>query len=199
MDSATSSAAGHRDLVTVDLRGMKPALLARAAARGLSASALVRDALAAAGVGETEEPAPPEAAGCGRPRVRIGLRLAADEARELAARAATAGLPIGAFVLAAVRANGGVLSADQREAQLAALTRSNAELAAVSRHLGHLTSLLRMGAVDAARQYRESLDTLNADVRAHLALSAELLSERWPKPSRHSTHSRRQHARPEVD
>jgi hypothetical protein len=177
MDSATSSGAAHRDLVTVDLRGMKPALLARAAARGVSASAVVREALAAAGVGEAPvEPGGGLMAAKDLGRVRVALRLAADEARELAARAAKAGLPVGAFVVAAVRASGDVPSAAERAVLVAALTRSNAELSATSRNMGHLSALLRHGAVDAARQYRESLDTVNADVRAHLTLAAGLFS-----------------------
>ncbi|MBZ8143168.1 hypothetical protein CLD22_25275 [Rubrivivax gelatinosus] len=54
-------------------------------------------------------------------------------------------------------------------------------MAVMSRNIAHLAALLRHGTVDAAKQYRESLDMLNKDVRTHLALSAEVLAERRPQ------------------
>ncbi|WP_200227317.1 hypothetical protein [Rubrivivax gelatinosus] len=160
---------------------MKPALTARAAARGVSASVVVREALAAAGVGEAPDGQAADSTPSPAGRVRVGMRLAVAEARELSARAAAAGLPVGAYVVAAMRAGGDVPSADQRAACIAALTRSNAEMAVMSRNIAHLAALLRHGTVDAAKQYRESLDMLNKDVRTHLALSAEVLAERRPQ------------------
>jgi hypothetical protein len=46
--------------------------------------------------------------------------------------------------------------------------------------MNHLTQLLRRGASEAARQYRERLDTLDADVRAHLDQAALTLAELSP-------------------
>jgi hypothetical protein len=67
-------------------------------------------------------------------------------------------------------------SAD-RSAGFAALSVSSTELALLSRDINHLTQLLRGGASEAARQYRERLDTLDADVRAHLDQAALTLAE----------------------
>jgi len=68
-----------------------------------------------------------------------------------------------------------VVPAAERRARVAALTRSNAELSTLSRNIAHLTALLKQGAVLAAQEYRQSLDALDGDVRAHLAMASELL------------------------
>ena len=46
----------------------------------------------------------------------------------------------------------------------------------LSRDINHLTHLLRQGNVEAAQPYRERLDTLDGDVRAHLEKTAAVLA-----------------------
>jgi hypothetical protein len=70
-----------------------------------------------------------------------------------------------------------VIASVDRAAATAALSVSMTELALLSRDINHLTQLLRRGASEAARQYRERLDTLDADVRAHLDQAALTLAE----------------------
>jgi hypothetical protein len=70
-----------------------------------------------------------------------------------------------------------VTASADRKVAAAALSQSSAELAVLSRDINHLTQLLRRGAMDAARQYRERLDHLDGDVRSHLDKAATVLAE----------------------
>jgi len=66
---------------------------------------------------------------------------------------------------------------------LAALIASNAELSTLSRNIYRLTALLRQANVEPARPYREMLDTLAGDVRAHLVLASGVLASLRPHRS----------------
>ncbi|MBE7416746.1 MAG: hypothetical protein HS128_03180 [Ideonella sp.] len=162
--------------MTIDLRGMKPALQARARARGVPVSVFVREALTRC-AGAVEAGAVESDVRTAR-RVRISLRLREDEARGLVHRARHAGRPLGAYVIDLARTGAEPEPAEQRARAVAALTRSNAELAALRRHIAHLTALLRQGDVRAAQEYRQRLETLDADVRAHLAVASKVLANR---------------------
>jgi hypothetical protein len=177
MNTSTSPSPAVRDLLTVDLRGMKAALCARAKARGVPVAVLVREALAREDLCEVEPIAHADAMANGARRVRVSLRLACTEARELAERARVAGRPVGAYIVELMRTGEAPPPAADRAAGIAALARSNAELATLSRHVAHLTALLRQGAVRAAREYRQTLDALDGDVRAHLALASTALAQ----------------------
>ena len=162
--------------MTIDLRGMKVSLQAHASARGLPISVFVRDALAQLiETGERTNVAPDSCAARTR-RVRVSLRLREDEARDLRQRARAAGRPLGAYVIELSRTGLRPISAEERNHAVAALTRSNAELASLRRDIAHLTALLRQGAVRAAQEYRRTLETLDADVRAHLTVVSRVLA-----------------------
>jgi hypothetical protein len=172
------------DFVTVDMRGMKGALVARAQADRVSVSVVVRRAVARelgyVDVSRVHEAADRPADVATR-MVKLSIRLTRAEAEQLAAGAHRAGLSRGAF-LAGLVANvpsltGGSAS---RPDCLAALNASCAELSTMSRNLHHLTTLLRQGEVRAAQEYRRMLDTLSDDVRAHLRLAAGTLAELRP-------------------
>ena len=176
------------EFVTVDMRGLKAALVARARAQRVSVSVLVRGAVERelGLVDATAEPAGAmhvTASAC--PIVKLSIRLTSGEAEQLAAGARQAGLSRGAF-LAGLLANVPSLSggAGSRLDCLAALTASSAELSTLSRDINHLTALLRRGEVRAAQEYRRMLDTLGNDVRAHLSLAASVLADLRPaRPS----------------
>jgi hypothetical protein len=166
------------DFVTVDMRGLKAALVARAKAQRVSVSVLVRGAvardlgLAADGAaGRKDEPiARPSSA----TTVKLSIRMTAEEARQLAAGARAACLSRGAY-LAGLVANVPVLSAGGGRAEhVATLIASSAELSTLSRSVQHLNALLRQANLEPARPYREMLDTLAGDVRRHLELSAHV-------------------------
>ncbi len=176
-----------QEFVTVDMRSLKAALVARAEVERLSVSAIVRRAvereLAPADVSATSVSAHPTA-GPIRPMVRLSLRLTAEEAGQLNAGARRADLSLGAF-LAGLLANVPALSAASagRPEYLAALTASSAELSTLNRNIHHLTVLLIQGQGRAAQEYRQMLDTLARDVRLHLSLAASALAELRPSRS----------------
>ena len=183
------------DFVTVDMRGLKAALVARARAERVSVSVLVRYALARE-LGQDKAGADHQAASAGATSsaasVKLSIRMTPEEAKQLAAGARSAGLSRGAY-LAGLIADVPVLSAGaSRTDHLASLIASSAELSTLSRNIHHLTSLLREGSVRAAQEYREMLDTLAGDVRGHLKLAAGVLADLRPRsrsaePAKHST------------
>lgn len=162
--------------MTIDLRGMKAALQAQARSRSVPVSVFVREVLwqsigsAHAGPGEADIRT--------ARRVRVSMRLREDEARDLLQRALQAGRPLGAYLVSLTRTGPEPESAEERLHAIAALTRSNAELAVLRRHIAHLTILLRQGSVRAAQEYRQTLETLDADVRAHLVAASRVLADR---------------------
>ncbi|MBE7418446.1 MAG: hypothetical protein HS128_11995 [Ideonella sp.] len=178
----------------MDMRGLKAALVARAQAQRVSVSVLVRGAVERelGLAGASPERAMPAAAASGS-TVKLSIRLTSGEAEQLDAGARQAGLSRGAF-LAGLLASVPALSAGagSRADYLAALTASSAELSTLSRDISHLMALLRRGEVRAAQEYRQRLDTLGDDVRAHLSLAAGVLADLRPaRPSSRTTGPRR--------
>lgn len=183
------------DFVTVDMRGLKAALVGRAQAERVSVSVLVRRAVARdlglATDGETSRMDAPTAGAASAASVKLSIRMSAEEARQLSAGARTAGLSRGAY-LAGLIANVPVLSAGGgRSDHIAALMASCAELSTLSRNVHRLTALLRQANVEPARPYRAMLDTLAGDVRRHLELAARLLADLQPqgRSARTTAHS----------
>jgi hypothetical protein len=169
------------DFVTVDMRGLKGTLVARAQAERVSVSAVVRRAVQRE-LGLTDAPAEHEASAFpAASAVKLSIRLTNAEAEQLAAGARRAGLSRGAF-LAGLLAGVPSLSAGMgsRLDGIAALTASSAELATLTRNIHHLSALLRQGEVRAAQEYRRMLDTLGDDVRAHLRLAGSVLADLRP-------------------
>ena len=179
-----------RDRISVDLCGLKASLFEQARARGVSPSGLVRDALIDA-LGRTESSSPDHvAAGAPAPmadRVRLSLRMSREEASATLTAARQAGLAPGTFVAGLVAGVPALLGGASRDAHIAALIASSAELSTLSRDIRHLTSLLRQGNVRAAQEYRERLDTLAGDVRNHLSLASRVLADLRPRSQRADT------------
>jgi post-segregation antitoxin (ccd killing protein) len=185
-----------RDRISVDLHGLKAALVARAQAEGVDVSVVVRRAVERElGQGDasrvTEDVA--RGASLATSTVKLSLRFTAAQAQQLAAGARQAGLSRGTYLaglLAGVPSlTDGLASRPDR---LAALNASCAELSTVSRNLHHLTTLLRQGQVRAAMEYRGMLDTLGVDLHEHLAMAAGLLAELRPaRPARVALQQRR--------
>jgi len=178
-------APSSRDRISVDLHGLKAPLHARALAKGVSPSALVRSILAEAlslpaGDGIEQHQAQPGPC-TGQRRVRLCLRMSREEAANTLSAARLAGMNPGSFVaglaagVPAIHAGGG------RADHVVALVASNAELSTFSRNIHHLMHLLRQGEVGPALVYRNMLDTLSGDVRRHLALASGVLAELQPR------------------
>jgi len=173
------------DFVTVDMRGLKAALVARAQAERVCVSALVRGAVARdlelAAESEPQRANVGNGATSSAAKVKLSIRMTADEAQRLDAGARSAGVSRGAY-LAGLFANVPVLLAGGgRGEHIAALMASSAELATLSRNIHRLTALLRQANVEPARRYREMLDTVAGDVRLHLELAARTLADLQPQ------------------
>ena len=143
-------APSSRDRISVDLRGLKAALLERSRAQGQTPSDFVRALLAGALHAEADEVKPAlEPLLPGR-RVRLSMRMSRDEACLLIERARAAGLPIGSYVAGLCAGIPAIAGGARPADQVAALVRSSAELATLARDLRHLTLLLRQGEVRAS-------------------------------------------------
>lgn len=173
------------DFVTVDMRGLKAALVARAKAERVSVSVLVRGAVARdlglAVDGDVNRMDEPTGRHSSATTVKLSIRMTSEEARQLSAGARAAGLSRGAY-LAGLIADVPVLSAGGgRTEHIATLMASCTEVSTLSRNVHRLTALLRQANVEPARPYREMLDTLAGDVRRHLELAARVLADLQPQ------------------
>lgn len=171
------------DFVTVEMRGLKASLVARAQAQRVSVSELVRSAVARElGLSVEAEPRVGEMSQrTGRTtNVKLSIRMTAQEASQLAAGAQAACLSRGAY-LAGLVANVPVLSAGGgRTEHIAALRVSSDELATVSRNIHCLNVQLRQASVEPAWPCRDLLETLAGDVRRHLELASRALADLQP-------------------
>ena len=176
------------DFVTVDMRGLKAALVARAQAERVSVSVLVRGAVARE-LGVTESPETERVvdssiAASTSTTVKLSIRFTLAEAAQLAAGARAAGLSRGAYLAGLIGGVAALSGGANRTDHIATLVASSAELSTLSRNIHHLTSLLRQGNVRAAQEYRERLDTLAGDVRSHLSLASSVLADLRPRSQR---------------
>jgi hypothetical protein len=172
------------DFVTVEMRGLKAALVARAQAQRVSVSELVRGAVARdLGLSAVCEPRSGEAltrAGVPAASVKLSIRMTVEEARQFEVGARTAGLSRGAY-LAGLVAGIPLLSGGGRAEHVAALRMSTFELATLSRNLYQLNAMLRRGEAELPQPYRSMLDTLARDVRQHLDLASIALADLQPR------------------
>ena len=170
------------EFVTVDMRGLKAALVARARERRVSVSVVVRDAVAQALPWEQaalEASRPSVNVGVPAGTVKVSIRLTTNEVRRLDAGAKAAGLARAAFLSGLIEGIN-VLSSGGRREHLAALISSSSELSTLSRNIRHLADLLRRSESRAAQEYRAMLDTLANDVNMHLNLAGDVLTQLQP-------------------
>jgi hypothetical protein len=179
-----------RARVTIDLRGLGPALKAHARARNLKVSDVARMAVVAALKTAGSEVAVqltglPDAAGDGT--VKLTIRLRRGVAASLATRARACGLSHGAYLT--------TLIDDVPAPPLAvatALGTSTERLAVVSSDLNELIRTLRRDTTSSSRLIDDWLRPALDDVRRHLGLASRLMSELRPGRSC----SARQHNNP---
>ena len=168
-----------REFFTVDLRGMRAMLRARATSQSLTESAVVRGILAAALGAERGDSSAPSTA-CGpmtAPQVKMSVRLPRSAASRLDRQARAAGLSRGVYLTRLIDDAPPVVASVDRAAMFNALNASSNELALLSRDMNHLTGLLRQGSFAAAREYTARHDSVDRMVQAHLALAAPILCE----------------------
>ena len=177
-------APSSRDRLSVDLHGLKAALVERARLAGTSPSGWVRATLAEA-LGGSAEPArkarPPRLEAPSVTRARLTLRMPRAEADAVLAAARLAGQPPGDFVADLVAGQPAPMPANDRAETVGALIAACAELSTLSRNLSHLVSLVRQGAFRPAEEYRPMLATLSHDVREHLEHLTHALIDLQPR------------------
>ncbi len=172
-----------RERISIDLQGLKTPLVARSQVTGMSPSEIVRKALEQAldtpvvpEVGEGKQPLISRASG----RVRLCLRMDCEDALALRAAARRAGLSTGDCVAGLVAGAPVLRTAGRRPEYIAALATSNAQLSGMSRNLHALTRFLTLGNVPQALVYRDTLRTLDGDIRRHLNQAAALMADLRP-------------------
>lgn len=180
-------APSSRDRLSVDLHGLKAALLERAKALGVTPSGYVRTTLGEAlGQPLEEQPGGPARGQGAEPgdRVRLCVRMARVHARATVDAARHARMTPGDFIGGLVEGVPVLSAGGSRADHVAALVASSAELSTLSRNIHRLSVLLRQADVEPARAYREMLDTLAKDVRQHLQLAAAALADLQPQRHR---------------
>ncbi|MCW5662814.1 MAG: hypothetical protein KIT35_03170 [Piscinibacter sp.] len=182
MDTAKATSPRRRDILVVDLRGMKAALLERSRVSGLTPSELVRDALAGAlDVAVAGTPAAlPHSDACGT-RARLTLRMSRPEANLVRESARAAGMPLGAYVAGLCTGIPGLVSGGRVADHARALVASCAELSTLARDLRRLTTLLGQGNVPGALVYRDRLVQAEREVRVHLTVAAAVMADLKPQ------------------
>jgi hypothetical protein len=168
-----------RERISVDLLGLKPALLARSQAQGVSPSELVRKTLEEAlgvpiesGEGGNLRSPPKRFGG----RARLCLRMERDGAMAVLAASKRAGMSPGDYVAGLVEGVPVLLNGGSRTQHIEALTASSFHLSSLSRNIHALTRLLTQANVAQARVYRDMLNTLEGDVRRHLEFASGALA-----------------------
>jgi hypothetical protein len=159
-------------------------LMERAQAIGVSPSELVRKVLADEldrSAGNMTEPSEQRTGGRTDERARLCLRMGSNEYAATLAAARRAGLSPGRYVAQLVAGVPAILEGGRHADHVAALIACNAELSTLSRNIHHLTHLLRQGDVVPALAYRDKLNTLDGDIRRHLALAAGALADLRPR------------------
>ncbi len=177
-------APSSRDRLSVDLHGLKAALVERARLAGTSPSSWVRGTLAEAlecSAEPTGEARPPRLQTRDASRVRLTLRMSRDDVSAVLAAARLAGQPPGDFVADLLTGQPAPMPVSDRAETVGALIAACAELSTFSRNLSHLVSLLRQGAFRPAEEYRPMLTTLSLDVREHLDHLTRALVELQPR------------------
>ena len=175
MDTPTAN------FVTVDMRGLKAALVAHAKTKRLTVSVVVRDAVArvlpSAGGDQPAQLSTVDACADTDPWTKLSIRFTRAEAARLSMAARAAGLSRGAYLAGLADGVPVLTPGGNRPEAIAALSVSCSELSTLSRNVYQLTALLREGNVRRALDYREILDDIADQVRCHLQLAASLLVE----------------------
>jgi len=183
-DSAKGSRPAPRDQVHVNLLALSPRLRAFAAHRHITPSTAIRMAVAAlletaedvGDVGDVGEEPPPDDGKRGK-KHRVVLRLPPRRISRLKQRAKASGVSVAQYVNNLMEGTALPALPQDHAQMLATVTASTARLAAMSVDLNALMRLLGHVPADMPAPYRDSLRTLDADVRAHLVAASGLLAE----------------------
>ena len=170
--------AATRERVTIDLRGLGPALKAHARARNLRVSDVARLAVVAVletSGSETEAQASVKSDAAEDRPVKLTIRLRRSVAGRLTTRARACGLSHGAYLTTLI---------DEAPAPplavVTALGSSTEQLAVVSADLNELVRTIQRGVLSSSPLIDDWLRPLMDDVRRHVGLASRLASELRP-------------------
>ena len=162
-----------RDRVSVDLRGLGPAVKAQATARGLTLAAFARAAIVEALPADPFAPPVGIRLDDGQP-VKLTLTLPLRQATWLVERARASGVSYGAYLASVIDGEpfpGGLADA------VSALLASADQLAAVSTDFQAFLGLIRQGRSAEAERYREAVVWHFGEIRKHMKLTSALAAE----------------------
>jgi len=164
-----------RDRVTVDLRGLGPAVKAQAAARNLTLAAFARAAIleAMGRVADETLTLGPVGAADGQP-VKLTLTLPLRQASWLVEHARATGVSYGTYLASLID---GAPYPGNLAAAVRALMASTDQMASYSTDLQSFLGLIRDGRSTEAQRYREAVTWLFDEIRKHMKLSAALAAE----------------------
>ena len=176
-------AGAHRERMTIELRGIGPALRAHAKARRLTLAAAARSVLAAALRGTSPSDAGEVDSEQGREadhRIKLTLRLHRGAADRLATCARAAGLPYGAYLATLLDGTPAPPLAADHAQTVMALGVSTERLAVISADINELIRFVGRSGAPSARRLHDHMAALAADVRQHLVLAAQLMAALQP-------------------
>ena len=165
-----------RDFASVDLRGLGPALRAHAKARGITVSAVIRQAIATQL--ETHAPGLDDHAvtdGEENEIVKLTIRLEAGAAARMSTAARSRGLSRGAYLASLVKRTPAPPLAITAE-----LGRSTEQLAIISGDMNELIRTLGRGGVLSGPLLDDWVRPLLDDVRRHVGIASRLVAELRP-------------------
>jgi hypothetical protein len=182
-----------RERISLDLRGLAPALRAHARARHLTVSQAARIAVAA--VLEPPEGAAgvqidAEAAPAPDQLVKLTIRLRSNVASQFAARARASGLSQGAYLTTLIH---GMPAPSPLVVKT--LAASTEQLAILSGDMNEVIRRLRTEALSASEELEHVVRGIVADTREHLELACRVVAEFRPARTNSTPHPRRQAVR----
>jgi hypothetical protein len=178
----------RRDRISLDLRGLGPALRTLARARGITVACAAREILVAE-LGRQDLARETRVASEVRETpgatVKVTIRLRASDARELRRRVRACGASYGGYVKTLIEGAPLPHVSDRKEV-LDRLSASTDQLAAAFADINDLRRLLLSSACVSAQSVADSLSSLSQEVREHLALSSSVILELKPAAVRTS-------------
>jgi hypothetical protein len=185
--------AAHRDRVTIDLCGLRPAVEALAASHRVSLAALGRAALRAL-LDRSPSPLTPaeeDVEVIPDQKVKFTVRLHRGHVERVIADARALGMSYGSYLSWVIDGAPPPVVIDPRES-IAALAMSTDRLTVIAADLDGLMRSMGRGAVPSAEHCGRPVEALAREVRSHVALASQLMSELMPaRPRRRAVNRRR--------
>ena len=181
---------GHpqRDRVTIDLRGLRSQLQTHALLSQMTPAALVRQAVLAYLAPKSDAQNPdqkPSTFVRDKQLIKVTLRLPSEHVALMNFQARRADVSQSSYVATLIE---GAPSPTNHTQAVAALLASTEKLAVIATDLSAFLRAMhsaRPGAPQELERYRDGIKTLNEDIRQHLSVTAQLVSElRTSKRSR---------------